>query len=262
MLDSNQGKSLDFPMKVTPEDKFVLGNELVAATIKLETFFYDEFPELYEAYEKRNEGYKLTLGSEPFKYEVKKILTGPAYNVFNWFVMNRNAYIHHGGCRSAKNDKMRSELKAGDFTNGEILIEVFYSYNKSNEKVGDDIIQHVCKEHLSPVVFDKLFPKRQRKHLTDKGIFPSLAPQSAAIQPKVPVGGSSPASEVTSALKVVNIQPPILIPALAACLGIKPFNIMANLIKLGVFPAPNQPLEPEIAAKICEIHGFTFERKQ
>jgi translation initiation factor IF-2 len=34
------------------------------------------------------------------------------------------------------------------------------------------------------------------------------------------------------------------------------------LIKLGVFPAPNQPLEPEIAAKVCEIHGFTFEREK
>ena len=37
---------------------------------------------------------------------------------------------------------------------------------------------------------------------------------------------------------------------------------MADLIKIGVFPAPNQPLEPEIAAKICEIHGFTFEREK
>jgi translation initiation factor IF-2 len=37
---------------------------------------------------------------------------------------------------------------------------------------------------------------------------------------------------------------------------------MADLIKIGVFPAPNQPLEPEIAAKICEIHGFVFEREK
>ena len=37
---------------------------------------------------------------------------------------------------------------------------------------------------------------------------------------------------------------------------------MADLIKLGVFPAPNQPIEPEVAAKICEIHGFTFEREK
>jgi len=62
--------------------------------------------------------------------------------------------------------------------------------------------------------------------------------------------------------KVIVIKPPILIPDLAARLGLKPFNIMADLIKIGVFPAPNQPLEPDIAAKICDIPGFVFEREK
>jgi translation initiation factor IF-2 len=61
---------------------------------------------------------------------------------------------------------------------------------------------------------------------------------------------------------LIVIKPPILVPDLAARLGLKPFNVMADLIKLGVFPAPNQPLEPDIAAKVCEIHGFTFEREK
>ncbi len=69
-------------------------------------------------------------------------------------------------------------------------------------------------------------------------------------------------SDVFDDPKLIIIKPPILIPALAARLGLKPFNIMADLIKIGVFPAPNQPLEPEIAAKICEIHGFVFEREK
>ncbi len=68
--------------------------------------------------------------------------------------------------------------------------------------------------------------------------------------------------EIADDPKLIVIKPPILIPALAARLGLKPFNIMADLIKIGVFPAPNQPLEPEIAAKICEIHGFVFEREK
>jgi translation initiation factor IF-2 len=68
--------------------------------------------------------------------------------------------------------------------------------------------------------------------------------------------------EIPDDPKLIVIKPPILIPDLAARLGLKPFNIMADLIKIGVFPAPNQPLEPEIAAKVCEIHGFTFEREK
>lgn len=62
--------------------------------------------------------------------------------------------------------------------------------------------------------------------------------------------------------KLIVIKPPILVPDLAARLGLKPFEVMADLIKLGVFPAPNQPLEPEIAAQVCEIHGFHFEREK
>ncbi|MDP4625998.1 MAG: translation initiation factor IF-2 [Akkermansiaceae bacterium] len=62
--------------------------------------------------------------------------------------------------------------------------------------------------------------------------------------------------------KLIVIKPPILVPDLAARLGLKPFEVMADLIKLGVFPAPNQPLEPDIAAQVCEIHGFHFEREK
>ena len=73
---------------------------------------------------------------------------------------------------------------------------------------------------------------------------------------------ASSSDELSDDPKLIVIKPPILVPELAARLGLKPFNIMADLIKIGVFPAPNQPLEPEIAAKICEAHGFTFEREK
>jgi translation initiation factor IF-2 len=62
--------------------------------------------------------------------------------------------------------------------------------------------------------------------------------------------------------KLIVIKPPILVPDLANRLGLKQFNVMADLIKLGVFLAPNQPLEPDVAAKVCELHGFTFEREK
>jgi translation initiation factor IF-2 len=73
---------------------------------------------------------------------------------------------------------------------------------------------------------------------------------------------STPAESESDDPKLIVIKPPILVPDLAARLGLKPFNVMADLIKLGVFPAPNQPLEPDIAARVCEIHGFTFEREK
>jgi translation initiation factor IF-2 len=86
-----------------------------------------------------------------------------------------------------------------------------------------------------------------------------IAPVVAA---QVSVSPVSSDSSDPSDSKLIVIKPPILVPDLAARLGLKPFNVMADLIKLGVFPAPNQPLEPEIAAQVCEIHGFTFEREK
>ncbi len=83
---------------------------------------------------------------------------------------------------------------------------------------------------------------------------PAAKPEAVVVEPAV--------EEIPDDPKLIIIKPPILIPDLAARLGLKPFNIMADLIKIGVFPAPNQPLEPEIAAKICEIHGFVFEREK
>ncbi len=100
-----------------------------------------------------------------------------------------------------------------------------------------------------------------------------LEKEDAAMVPEAPVtpADAVPEDVVIEAIvadeepddpKLIIIKPPILIPDLAARLGLKQFNIMADLIKLGVFQAPNQPLEPEIAAKVCEIHGFTFEREK
>jgi len=90
---------------------------------------------------------------------------------------------------------------------------------------------------------------------------PVKAPEVVAPAP-APVVAEAPVEEIPDDPKLIVIKPPILVPDLAARLGLKPFNIMADLIKIGVFPAPNQPLEPDTAAKICELHGFTFEREK
>jgi translation initiation factor IF-2 len=93
------------------------------------------------------------------------------------------------------------------------------------------------------------------------------APPAPIEEPTVPTPEAEPepvakAEELPDDPKLIVIKPPILIPDLAARLGLRPFNIIADLIKMNVFPAPNQPLDPEIAAKICELHGFTFEREK
>ena len=61
---------------------------------------------------------------------------------------------------------------------------------------------------------------------------------------------------------VISIKPPIIISDLAEKMGLKGFELMKDLISLEIFAAPNQAIEPDIAEKICEIHGFVFEREK
>lgn len=61
---------------------------------------------------------------------------------------------------------------------------------------------------------------------------------------------------------VISLKPPVIVGELAEIMGLKPFEIMKDLIALEVFVAPTQAIEPEIAAKVCEAHGFVFEREQ
>ena len=61
---------------------------------------------------------------------------------------------------------------------------------------------------------------------------------------------------------VITIKPPIIVSDLADLMDLKPFQLMADLIKLEVFVAPHQAIEPDVAEKLCEMHGFKFEREK
>jgi translation initiation factor IF-2 len=62
--------------------------------------------------------------------------------------------------------------------------------------------------------------------------------------------------------KTISIKPPIIVSVLAERMSLKPFEIMKDLISLEVFVAPHQAIEPDIAEKVCESHGFVFEREK
>jgi translation initiation factor IF-2 len=111
-----------------------------------------------------------------------------------------------------------------------------------------------------------------------KAVLPSIsklleeeAPAAAAapepIVAPAPVAAAPPAQQADEADDAdsgnyISIKPPIIVSELAARMGLKPFVLLADLIKLQVFVAPNQAIEPDIAAKVCELHGFVFEREK
>ncbi len=62
--------------------------------------------------------------------------------------------------------------------------------------------------------------------------------------------------------KVICIKPPIIVSELSDLMGLKVFELMKDLIALEIFVAPHQAIEPDIAEKLCENHGFVFEREK
>jgi len=62
--------------------------------------------------------------------------------------------------------------------------------------------------------------------------------------------------------KVIHIKPPIIVKDLAELMELKPFKLIQDLMELDVFANKEQSIEPEIASKICEKHGFVFEKEK
>ncbi|QJE95734.1 translation initiation factor IF-2 [Luteolibacter luteus] len=87
-------------------------------------------------------------------------------------------------------------------------------------------------------------------------------PPASTVSPVAPPEPEPAAPVMEDTGNLISIKPPIIVSELAARMGLKPFVLLADLIKLQVFVAPNQAIEPEIAAKVCDLHGFIFEREK
>ena len=64
------------------------------------------------------------------------------------------------------------------------------------------------------------------------------------------------------AQNVIHIKPPIIVKQLAAELGLKPHQLIAELMNFNIFANINQTIEPDIASKIAESHGFVLEKER
>jgi translation initiation factor IF-2 len=75
-------------------------------------------------------------------------------------------------------------------------------------------------------------------------------------------GGAAPAEVRTPPQKIILIKPPIVVKQLASELSLKPHQLIAELMTYNIFANINQTIEPDIAAKIAENHGFVLEKER
>jgi translation initiation factor IF-2 len=97
------------------------------------------------------------------------------------------------------------------------------------------------------------------------------APPPKAVEPPKPEPPKpdvdlAPAAETPAeedeAKNVIHIKPPIIVKQLATELGVKPHQVIAELMAFNIFANINQTIEPDIASKIAESHGFVLEKER
>src|SRR5438045_3453578 len=89
------------------------------------------------------------------------------------------------------------------------------------------------------------------------------APKSEApVAPAEPTA-TAPTAEPEAEQKIIHIKPPIIVKELATPLGLKPYQLIKELMTdFNIFVNINQTIEPDIATQICHKHGFVFEMER
>jgi len=99
---------------------------------------------------------------------------------------------------------------------------------------------------------------------------PSTAGKSAIPSPPSSSGAdikssgqdqSSEDADVVVEGNLILIKPPIVVRDFATFIGLKPFQLISELMEMGIFASMNQTIEEDVARKIAKIKGFELEIK-
>ena len=122
-----------------------------------------------------------------------------------------------------------------------------------------------ARKVLSLIDEDK--PKRRRPEAPASGAL--ATPEAPAESVEAPAPAPAAVESVAPAMdhavdsdKVISIKPPIIVRDLADRMGVKVFVLIKDLMELDIFANPSIAIEAEVAAKVCEKHGFVFEREK
>ena len=94
-------------------------------------------------------------------------------------------------------------------------------------------------------------------------------PPSSAGKPKIPAPPAPTGSDTLDPAEqdgvvegnLIIVKPPIVVRDFAVLLGLKPFQLISELMEMGIFASMNQTIEEDVARKISKVKGFDLEIK-
>src|SRR5207302_6697032 len=143
--------------------------------------------------------------------------------------------------------------------------------NKKDGKRTDEVEVKSKREVLPPI--SRIRESLEKSVAAPKAAAPAKpqeAPASSTEPPSIPPDIATalpealppPPEPEVEPQKVIHIKPPIVVKQLAIELGLKPHQLIAELMAFNIFANINQTIEPDIAAKIAENHGFVLEKER
>jgi len=89
------------------------------------------------------------------------------------------------------------------------------------------------------------------------------APQiGASVPPALPQAAASAPSVIQQGdVKIIQVKPPIVVRDFATALGLRPFQLISELMQMGIFASITQSIEEAVAIKVAEKHGLLLEIK-
>ena len=95
-----------------------------------------------------------------------------------------------------------------------------------------------------------------------KSAVPSPPPASngVGVTPKA-LDVASTDDDVVVDGNLILIKPPIVVREFATFIGLKPFQLISELMEMGIFASMNQAIDEEVARKIAKLKGFELEIK-
>ena len=90
---------------------------------------------------------------------------------------------------------------------------------------------------------------------------PSSAGKSAL--PPPPASSSEDKSSESGVVEgnLIIVKPPIVVRDFAGFIGLKPFQLISELMEMGIFASMNQSIDEEVARSIASVKGFELEIK-
>jgi translation initiation factor IF-2 len=99
-------------------------------------------------------------------------------------------------------------------------------------------------------------PYRSKPPMVGRPVAPGTSGRPGLAKPEAPAQAKFVAPENA---ELITMKPPIVVRVLADMVKRKPFQLIGDLMGLGVFANVNQSIEESVAQKLCAKYGFRFE---